>query len=408
MPTPSTAERPLPGTAVGPGPWSPRLPARLVGALAGAGLAGLSVLAVRWDHPAAVRHHGCCDRRRVGDQRPRGADRDGGLGRPGFEHLGLGRRVFATLLVVERPGGRDRSPGRDDHDGAAGTPHAVDPPGPAAPARPGPLRHPRGRRRSDHRRDPRVDPEQWQRREVGGDARVENLVWTPQGATLFASGEPGADGACRWDHQAVQVPSDLSEGRTWSSKVGCDSTISGRAVHLERVETAEVRQRARTHIDGVAVDTWVIDRRVVLTIDGKGISTVSDATSTELFAPDLGLPVFQMSRTQGASARRHGADRRGVRGAAPPPPAGGVGAAGSGAQPTRRPSSRRLRRQIRRSTGLAVHAPTRAAHPDREAQVLRPAEAGAAAPGLLQAEPARAGDQADVADAHGPARGPTR
>ena len=49
---------------------------------------------------------------------------------------------------------------------------------------------------------------------------------------------------------------------------------------------------------GSTVDTWVIDRRVVLTYRGQGVSTVSDATSTELFAPDLGLPVFQMSRTQ--------------------------------------------------------------------------------------------------------------
>jgi hypothetical protein len=143
-----------------------------------------------------------------------------------------------------------------------------------------------------------VTADQWQRRVVGDDRRAELLVWDRGGARLASSGEPGADGACDWDEQALAVPTDLAEGRTWSSRVTCDSTISGRAVHLERIETAAVSRRARTHVDGASVDTWVIERRVLLSIEGRGISTVTDATSTELFAPELGLPVFTASRTK--------------------------------------------------------------------------------------------------------------
>jgi hypothetical protein len=143
-----------------------------------------------------------------------------------------------------------------------------------------------------------VDAEQWQRRVVGGDRRVELLVWALPGATLASSGEPGTDGACDWDHQVLEVPTDLAEGRAWSSQTACSSTISGRAVRIERLETAEVRTRARTQLGGSPIDTWVIDRRVVVSIQGTGISTITDATSTELFAPDLGLSVFQASTTK--------------------------------------------------------------------------------------------------------------
>jgi hypothetical protein len=133
---------------------------------------------------------------------------------------------------------------------------------------------------------------------VGDDHRAELLVWDRDGALLASSGEPGADGSCDWDHEALEVPTDLAAGRTWSSRVACDATISGRPVHLERIETAEVEGKARTQLAGGSIDTWVIDRRVVLSIEGKGISTVTDATSTELFAPDLGLAVFTASRTK--------------------------------------------------------------------------------------------------------------
>jgi hypothetical protein len=143
-----------------------------------------------------------------------------------------------------------------------------------------------------------VDPEQWQRRAVGDDRRSELLVWDRDGALLASSGAPGADGACEWDHEALEVPFDLAAGRAWSSRATCDSTIRGRVVHLERIETAEVEGTARTKLDGGTIDTWVIDRRVVLSIVGEGISTVTDATSTELFAPDLGLSVFTASRTK--------------------------------------------------------------------------------------------------------------
>ena len=306
MRTPSRAEPSSVGPAA-PTPWDPRLSARIVGALAGAGLVGLSVLAVRWDQPSVARA------RTVAAVAPVA----GTTGSAGALASGDGAAPTVTTASASSASASTStsSAGGPSTSGRAGsgsppsspTTTTVATAAPRAPSiHPGALHRPAAGRYAirvivgDQTTDGSlvVDPEQWQRRAVGGDARVENLVWTSQGATLFASGEPGADGACRWDHQPLQVPADLAEGRSWSSKAGCDSTISGRAVHLTRIETAAVRQRARTHIDGVTVDTWVIDRRVVLSIEGKGISTISDATSTELFAPDLGLPVFQMSRTQ--------------------------------------------------------------------------------------------------------------
>ena len=70
------------------------------------------------------------------------------------------------------------------------------------------------------------------------------------------------------------------------------------------------------------------------------------------------------------------------------------------ADSTRALSARRLRFHTSRRTRPPTTAAERPAHPPREAQPLLPGEPGAPAPGPAEGEPAGAGDEADVADAH--------
>ncbi len=143
-----------------------------------------------------------------------------------------------------------------------------------------------------------IDDQQWQRRSLGSDGgTAQQLTWTADGAILAASGQPGDDGACRWEGPAVAVPSDLRDGRRWSSRTICRSEIGGRPVRVVRRESARVSKRARTQLAGRTVDTWVIEREIALTIEAETFMTTSVSISTELFVPDLGLAVYHTSRT---------------------------------------------------------------------------------------------------------------
>ena len=143
-----------------------------------------------------------------------------------------------------------------------------------------------------------VDGEQWQRRSIGSEAGpAQQLTWTERGAILAASGEPGEDGSCRWEGPAVAVPSDLRDGRKWSSRTICSSEIGGAPVRVVRREAARVSKRARTQLGGRSLDTWVIEREIALTIEAETFSSTTVSISTELFSPELGLAVYQTSRT---------------------------------------------------------------------------------------------------------------
>lgn len=116
-------------------------------------------------------------------------------------------------------------------------------------------------------------------------------------AQLVASGDPRTDGACGWDGRSTSVPHDLKDGKTWSSRITCDSTVNKQPVKVVRVEQAAVTKRARTQLAGRSVDTWLIERRISVTIKAEDFTTTSDSLSTELFAPGLGIAVYSTSRT---------------------------------------------------------------------------------------------------------------
>ena len=89
----------------------------------------------------------------------------------------------------------------------------------------------------------------------------------------------------------------LVEGRRWSSTTSCVATEDGKTVSIRRQESARVRGRTRTHIGDKAIDTWIIERRIISTKRIGAVTVVVDEAINELFAPSLGLNVYRLSQT---------------------------------------------------------------------------------------------------------------
>ena len=98
------------------------------------------------------------------------------------------------------------------------------------------------------------------------------------------------------------VAANLAEGRKWSSSATCSATVSGRPTEVRRDETAGVKSRARAYIGATPVDTWLIQRHVIIRETTGTATVVTEEATNELFAPSLGLSVFRTTRTDVSQA----------------------------------------------------------------------------------------------------------
>lgn len=125
---------------------------------------------------------------------------------------------------------------------------------------------------------------------------VNDIVdWTHDGAAIVATSS--AAGRCTYDRPATIVPAHLAVGVTWEVHSSCTTVADGERVTLTRLERAEVRHRTRTTFDGRPIETWFVARTATET-ETRATSTITaTASSTELFAPSLGVVVYRLSRT---------------------------------------------------------------------------------------------------------------
>ncbi len=66
---------------------------------------------------------------------------------------------------------------------------------------------------------------------------------------------------------------------------------------LHVVEQAKVGSLARTTIDAVPIQVFVIERHRLFTESGAGASLTTEWQATDLFAPSLGLAVYEVAKT---------------------------------------------------------------------------------------------------------------
>lgn len=127
---------------------------------------------------------------------------------------------------------------------------------------------------------------------VGNVVRPMQLKWTASQSELISGAE-----SCEWSPRVIFVAAKLVEGRHWSSNTSCVATEDGKTVSIRRQESARVKGRTRTHIGDKAIDTWIIERRVISTKRIGAVTVVVDEAVNELFAPTLGLNVYRLSQT---------------------------------------------------------------------------------------------------------------
>ena len=130
------------------------------------------------------------------------------------------------------------------------------------------------------------------RRRVEDSISSQTVQFAADGIHLVVTSDGG--GPCRFAASPLLQPSILEVGTSWTSDATC-STADGVTVH--RVEQAEVTGRARTTVDGAALDTWIIQRHIIETARAEDVMVVSETASSELFAPGVGLAVYRVART---------------------------------------------------------------------------------------------------------------
>ena len=130
------------------------------------------------------------------------------------------------------------------------------------------------------------------RRRVEDSISSQTVCYDAEGVHLLVTSDGG--GPCRFAVGPLLQPAVLDVGQRWSSDATC-TTADG--VSVQRVEEAEVTGRARTTVDGVAHDTWIIQRHIVETASAEDVVVVSETASSELFAPGVGLAVYRLART---------------------------------------------------------------------------------------------------------------
>jgi hypothetical protein len=127
-----------------------------------------------------------------------------------------------------------------------------------------------------------------------GDGSEQTVVdWSPGARTTVSAGT-GAAAMCTWSPGLLSLKLPLGTGSAWRA----DSTCTEATSTVHRTEDATVEGVTRTTIAGQTVDVWVISRHSITEV-GATPSTraVVEAQSSELFAPSLGLVVYQVTRT---------------------------------------------------------------------------------------------------------------
>lgn len=129
-------------------------------------------------------------------------------------------------------------------------------------------------------------------RTTSADLTEQEVVdWSASARTIVSI---GSSPACTWAPGYVSLRLPLASGSAWKADSSCPQPTS--AVH--RTEDAAVKGATQTTVAGTAVAVWIIARHTVTEVTTTaGARAVVEAESSELFAPSLGLVVYQVTRT---------------------------------------------------------------------------------------------------------------
>jgi hypothetical protein len=137
--------------------------------------------------------------------------------------------------------------------------------------------------------------------QVGGSRRRRTLDWSSAAVTIRSSDY--GTGACAWSPGLLSLSLPFRVGEAWHVDSSCAFSGPGRlAGRLRQVEQVRVDGLARTTVNRRPVEAWVIERHTLVTESVGADSLTTESQSTELFAPRLGLVVYEDGRTASPNA----------------------------------------------------------------------------------------------------------
>ena len=127
---------------------------------------------------------------------------------------------------------------------------------------------------------------------VGETTRRRVLRWSASSVAVVSSG------ACTYATPPPELVLPLAKDASWRSRGTC-KTGSGTLAFDERVR---VSRAARVPVGGKPVDVWVIQRRSTVTASNSTARIVRQTARTDLFAPALGLVVYESGQSAAPDA----------------------------------------------------------------------------------------------------------
>ncbi len=133
---------------------------------------------------------------------------------------------------------------------------------------------------------------------AGVSSQKTLLDWTNDARTTLSTGGAEGAAACTWEPGLLSLRLPLATGLTWKADATCRTGPTGTATSIQRTEEAAVEGAAKTKVDGQPIDVWLISRHTVTEVtSAQNGKAFIEAQSSEMFAPSLGLVVYQVTRT---------------------------------------------------------------------------------------------------------------
>jgi hypothetical protein len=130
-----------------------------------------------------------------------------------------------------------------------------------------------------------------ERLSVGGSVNQRTVRWQAGQTSLLDT--YSRSGSCAYDPAPTDLLLPLRSGASWRTRGTCHPTDGS----IDMAEQARITGAATVRLEGKDTPVWVIERSTTMTARSAGTTVVSETRRTDLFAPGLGLIVYQAGRS---------------------------------------------------------------------------------------------------------------
>ena len=143
----------------------------------------------------------------------------------------------------------------------------------------------------------------------GGDL-IQVQTWSTSASTERSGGEWSSDAerlawsesdgasACTYEPPVPWLQLPLAVGARWQGRSSCSySDDQGTLVRVQQSTAARVASAATALVGGRRVFCWVVERDVVTAAMTTDATATSETRTTDLFAPALGLFVYETGKS---------------------------------------------------------------------------------------------------------------